>query len=283
MVLLIALWAQLYAACIYGWRFGDYYEYGWYVPPLAMLFFWRIRPLWSTRQASAPPWPLTLLGLIALFAALFSLRVLEHVDSRWTLPIWIQAAIVVSLTLLAMQQLGGRKALLRSIPIILFALSAIPLPSKIEGLMVSTLTDGVVASSATLLDLLGMQVHTLGDRLAFMGEVVHVTEGCSGIRSAQSFLMASLFFGELMQLSLIRRGLLLGIGLLTAWILNVIRASSLAVIQFKHGSDAFDTAHDQAGWLAFLAGSIVLLAVSSMLSSRKRRPLVRTHVERRPA
>ena len=282
-VLIGALWIQLFAACIYGWRFGEYYDYGWYVPPLFAMFMWRVRGLFSTRKPPAAPKALLIAGAIGLGASLFCLRVVERVDPRWTLPIWVQALLVIAVTLLAAYRMGGRQALLRTIPIIAFACSAIPLPTVIENLLVSTLTDGVVSSAATLLQLLGMQVQTVGDRLAFMDEVVAVTEGCSGIRSTQSFLMSSLFFGELMRLRSAQRAVLVGVGFGVAWVMNIIRASSLAAIQFKNGSEAFDQAHDNAGLLAFLVGSIFLLAFSAWLARQSQGVVVRKRVERRNA
>lgn len=278
--LLLLLWLQLFAACIYAWRFGEYYDYGWYVPPLFAMFMWRIRGLFSVQPEPHPRKVVPVIGLIGLGGSLFYLRVLERVDPRWTLPIWIHALLVIGVSLLAAYDLGGGRALRRTIPIIAFAGSAIPLPTVLENLMVSTLTDGVVSSSASLLQFLGMQVQTVGDRLAFMSEVVEVTEGCSGIRSAQSFLMSSLFFGELMKLRTAQRLILVGIGIAVAWVLNVIRASSLAAIRFQKGQEAFDEAHDNAGLLAFIVGSIVLLSLSSWIGRPNRGAVIHRHVKR---
>lgn len=41
-----ALWLQLFCRAVPFWRFGEYYAYGWFVPPLAGFFFyrrWRMR------------------------------------------------------------------------------------------------------------------------------------------------------------------------------------------------------------------------------------------------
>jgi len=275
------LWLQLFAACVYAWRFGEYYAYGWYVPPLFAMFMWRIRGLFTTRHEPPLRKALPIVGLIGLGAGLFCLRVVERVDPRWTLPIWIHALLVIGVTLLAAYRLGGGPAFRRTIPIIVFACTAIPLPTVLENLFVSTLTDGVVSSSAALLQFLGMQVQTVGDRLSFMNEVVEVNEGCSGIQSAQSFLMSSLFFGELMKLQATQRIILVGIGIAVAWVLNVIRASSLAAIRFQKGHEAFDQAHDNAGLLAFIVGSIMLLGFSSWIGRPNRGALVHKQVGRR--
>ena len=73
-VLIGALWVQLFAACIYGWRFGVYYDYGWYVPPLFAMFMWRIRGLFSTRKPPVAPKALLIAGAIGLGGSLLRQR-----------------------------------------------------------------------------------------------------------------------------------------------------------------------------------------------------------------
>lgn len=279
-LLLLLLWAQLFAACIYAWRFGEYYDYGWYVPPLFAWFLWRIRGEFGRSVQSTLPISLIIPSLIGLSAVLFCLRVLEKVDPRWTLPIWIHAILVIGITFFIAFRTGGIQAAKRLIPIVIFACTAIPLPTLIEKLLVSNLTSGVLTTSEFVLKLVGLEVATLGDRLIFMDELVEVTDGCSGIRSAQSFLMSSLFFGELMKLRYPRRILLVVVGIAIAWVLNVVRASSLAAIQFLNGRDAFEQAHDSAGLLAFIVGSTLLYVLSSWIGRQDRRPVVRKVVKK---
>jgi len=283
MALILALWLQLYAACIYGWLHGDYYSYGWYVPPLALFFFFRLRKYWWLREPPKVPPAIAIGGMVLLFAILAGLRVLGGVDPRWTLPLWIQAIVVICLTLFAIFSCGGAPAVRRLVPVILFACSAIPLPSSLEKLMVSNLTNSVIATSAQVLGMLGRPVQAIGDQLGRMGEIVQVTEGCSGIRSVQSFLMASLFFGEWMELRTRSRWLMVAAGFATAWILNVIRASSLAWIRFERGEDAFKGYHDFAGLIAFVAGAGILLGVSTLLDSRSSGRTIRRRLVEREA
>ncbi|GAA5484129.1 exosortase/archaeosortase family protein [Haloferula sargassicola] len=265
-ILLSALWLQLFAACSYAWRFGEYYDYGWYVPPLVGLFVWRLRH----RLCQRPRGPRASLGwvvpgLIVLMAALTLLRILEWVDPLWTLPLWSQALLVSGISLGALHRFGGSAVLLRFVPILVFALTALPLPKRLETQTVASLTRSVIASSQQLLEWTGHQVQTLGDRLVVNHELIHVTDGCSGIRSAQSFLMAALFFGEWMQLRWTGRLLMIAFGIATAWTFNVARATSLAWIRVHQGESAFDQAHDSAGLLAFAGGSLVLLVCAKWL------------------
>ncbi|MCW1887305.1 exosortase/archaeosortase family protein [Luteolibacter flavescens] len=279
LVLVSGAWLQLYVACTYGWLHGDYYAYGWYVPPLAAFFCFRLRHLWWNARPKPLPVSLVVPGLVLLFAALTVLRVINRVDPRWTLPLWIQASVVIGLTFFALHRIGGKVIVSRFVPIVVFAASAIPLPSEVERLVVSNLTDSVIFTSVRLLEWSGQPVQAIGDQIGRMGDVVRVTEGCSGIKSAQSFLMAALFFGEWMTLRLGGRLLMVAAGIVIAWTLNVLRASSLAWIRFEHGSDAFDRAHDLAGLAAFVAGSSILLIISRFLDSGKQgRRLVRRSV-----
>jgi exosortase/archaeosortase family protein len=284
LVLVAALWAQLYYACIYGWRYGEYYDYGWYVPPLLMLFVFRLRHHWKSPPPVRFLQALPICGAIALFSALAVLRTLNRTDPRWTLPIWIQAGLVILITFFALHRLGGKAAVRRFIPVIAFACSAIPLPSTLEHALVTRLTDSVIAASVRVLQWIGQPVHAIGDQISNMVDLVQITEGCSGIKSAQSFLMAALFFGEWMVLRPGGRWFMILAGVGTAWALNVIRASSLAWIRFEHGAGAFKDAHDLAGLLSFVIGSAILLGISRLLGdAHDGRRTLRHLVERSPA
>jgi exosortase len=258
-----ALWLQLFAAASYGWLHGEYYAYGWYVPPLMAWFFLRH---WRTCVAASRPGIMAAAvlstGLVLVLAAL---RVIERVDMRWTMPLWIHAAVVTTVThWLVARAAGG--SLSRSLaPVTAFGLSAIPLPSSIEQVLVRSLTDGVLHVSALLFNLAGRPVQVVGDRLQSLGEVVQVTDGCSGIRSLQSFLMAALFFGEWMNLTVGRRCLMLGVAAAAALLVNVGRTITLAWFRFEHGKTGFQQTHDWVGFAAFLAGAAVMLAVSARL------------------
>lgn len=279
------LWLQLYSACIYGWRFGEYYDYGWYVPPLLALCLYRLRKEWTAPAPKPAAAWLIVPGGIALFGVLALVRSINRADPRWTLPIWIQAAAVVAASLWLVHQLGGPRAMLRSIPLWIFACSAIPLPTAIEQAFIGHLTDTVISSAASLLALIGYPIEIIGDRLIVGGELVRVTEGCSGIRSAQSFLMISLFFGEWLRLRISGRVILVAFGFLSAWVFNSLRATTLAVIRVENGPAAFDEWHDPVGYLASIAGAGVLYGLALLIDHFKagKRKARKVIVERRPA
>ena len=264
-----ALWVQLFYSASYNWQYGEYYDYGWYVPPLAVWFFYRKWSGWETLSRPPPPEWVFAGWLVVLALALAGLRTLGHADPAWTLPQWGQAGIACLITGFIVLRRAGKSALPGLVPVLLFALTAVRLPTEIETALVDGLTHGVLEASGWIFRLFGRPVTVLGNQLEMMGEVVEVTEGCSGIRSIQSFLMVSLFLGEWMALKVLPRVAMVGVGLITAWLTNVARATFLAWFRFDEGQSAFDRFHDTAGMAAYLVGAGVMIWVSARMDSER--------------
>ena len=141
------------------------------------------------------------------------------------------------------------------VPVTTFALTAVQYPWQIEQALVRQLTDGVIGLTREVFLLDGQPVQRMGEILVLGDQVCEVTEGCSGIRSLQSLVMAALFFGELLGLRWPSRIALLGVGLVSAVVCNVGRPWYLAVVQFSNGIDAAHAAHDGVGRGAFAPGA----------------------------
>lgn len=263
---LAGAWGILFWAASYGWRFAEYYDHGWFVPPLAGWMLWRrIGALGPARPERM--FPLWLLGVLVAVALLViaPLRVLERVDPRWVLPLWTHGMVVAALTHGLVARNWGLRASGQLVPWTMLALSALALPTLLERGMVTNLTQLVLAATQQVLALFGMLADVSGDRLLVDGKDVTVTEGCSGIRSGLAFLMAALFFGEWMSLRWSRRAAMLGLALATAWAVNVARATALAVVHFEGASGALDAWHDNIGFLSYIFGSGILLGISAWL------------------
>jgi len=153
----------------------------------------------------------------------------------------------------------------------LLGMSAVPWPSVWELRMVDGLTGWVIGVVAEVFWWFGTPVEVLGDRLVLHGVVVEVTDGCSGVRSFQSFLMATWFFAEFQRLRAVRVGVLLAGACGAAFLVNVARTYWLAVIRFRHGEEAFERAHDWLGLLAFVVSGCFFYWVSGCLSEEGRR------------
>jgi len=277
---LAALWLVVFLTCSYGWRFGDYYDYGWYVPPLAVLLFlgrWRELP----EAPAAFPRGMTAAALLAA-AGWAAARLLAHTDPAWRLPVWTLAAIATVASCALVARAKGKAGVVALLPVLLFALSAVPLPSGAEKLLIGKMTDGVIEATALLLNLAGRPVTIWGDRMESLGEWVEVADGCSGIRSLQGFLMVGLFFGEWLRLPVLHRVLLMLLSLGAVWLVNVARALSLAWLRFEHGEAAASRWHDAAGGIAFAAGALAVWWLAGKLEP-VRRQAPRTPADPAPA
>lgn len=278
---LCILWAQLFYACSTLWRESEYYSYGFYVPIATVFFLWR---RWSesgeaTRFASDGVAKVLLLGAAVLLPLLLVVRTIGTFDGTWRPPILLHAVVVVIFSHLVLWKAFGRAISLWFAPVTIFALSAVPYPFSFEAQMIRKMTGLVITTAVEAFNLFGRPVTAVGERLQSNGTFVEVTEGCSGIRSFQSLLMASLFYGEFFFLSVWKRVTLLAAGLFFAVAVNAGRAMHLATIRFDYGEVAFDEAHDMVGYVAFAIAAALLLATAVLLKNFSRRRLRSTGQE----
>jgi exosortase len=265
---LALIWGQLFWALHPSWSHSQYYDYGWVIPPLAAWFFHR---RWSmrTRFPRSPNEARSILsktvlvaaGFVLLFFLLTFLRVLERFDTIWRIPLLVHALVVFVFTHAALWLKQDFRFSFAYLPLTLFALTAVPWPAQIETLIVGEMTDQLLAFSAPLSRALGLDVVLSGSALISDGRVIEIDEGCSGIRSFQSLLMAGLFVGEFMGLRWGWRALLVLLATIFGFVTNTIRASALSWIFIHHGQLTFDHYHDLFGLLSFgLAASMLLAA-----------------------
>lgn len=270
------LWVQFLWVLSHSWNDATYYSYGWVVPPAIVLFAWRRwqdLPAGSTTSASAHRWPWILVAAATLL--LIPLRIVEHVDIYWRLPLWLHAVLVLGITHLTLGLLHGRRASVALLPATLFLLLAVPLPSAIEQRLVSTLTQAVLDLSSSLLPLFGYPAVLLGASFVVRGELLDVAEGCSGIRSFQSGMVAALALGELLRFTALRR-LLLVLGAVAFAILgNTGRIVALTRHAYHEGRTSMEAIHDAVGaWAITL--TYLALALLAFLLTLHFRPKTRT-------
>ncbi len=250
---LAILWGQFFLALIPTWSAGTYYSYGWLVPPAAVYFLIsRRRDLKNDpknrRNSTLQPWHLAILGVGCFLA--FVLRMMETTDLHWKLPMWPHGFLVIGMTLFAANLVEGSRAWRHYLPVMIFCLVAIPPPGRVEIGLVANLTGTVVEVASHLCEFWGIPVEIAGHSYIINGELLNVSDGCSGIRSFQSSIMAALFAGELLRLALPARLSLLVLGVLVAFVGNSLRVLSLVDAFDKGGHEALDARHDPAGMLA---------------------------------
>lgn len=278
---LAILWGQLFASLSTAWKEGTYYSFGWFVAPIAVYFFWR---RWRLRPPAAPvrilntcspSWIPIFLSTLLLGAVLLFARITFADSPGWRLPAWGHAVLVAGLHHAVLARTTGWSTSGDFLPVTLFALSAVPYPMRFEVPLVHSLAEMVTVVCREVFLLTGVPVSVTGEQLSLEGQNVAVTDGCSGLRSIQSLLMAGLFFGELFWLSWPRRLFLLTFAMVAAVLTNVGRAFWLARTHFQQGADAMDRWHDAAGHGAFALGCAGLLGAAFLLQPRARRRVTR--------
>ncbi len=148
-----------------------------------------------------------------------------------------------------------------------FFLIALPIPSVIYGEIISFLQRWITIVNVEVLALLGTPASIQGNLVQLPTGVLGVDEACSGIRSLQSTVMATLFIGYLTLERLSLRSLLFVSGILLAVLGNLIRVFSLSYSASVKGIEAVDAAHDVAGW-SILMFTVVGVGVLSWVFGR---------------
>lgn len=246
-----AAWLWTWSHLSIEWKLNPQYEYGYAVPFLALMLCWsrlisfhgsRIPD--STEQRSGKL--LCGLSLIPLFAGEF----IRQADPFWRLSGWLLQLGATGLTFGILLSWGGRHWLRALVVPVLFLALAVPWPSLIEG----TLTNGLLAVATRIavdcLNWLGIPCLQRGNVIELSNGLVGIDEACSGIQSLLSSLMASVFLGAYLRLTTWRRLVLVGAGIGTAVIGNVIRIIVLTKAVQQQGQAGFEKAHDPVGMWA---------------------------------
>ena len=136
--------------------------------------------------------------------------------------------------------------------------TAVPWPTTLESVAVQGLMKFTAQFSAEILYWVGIPAFPRGNLIELESGIVTVDEACSGVRSLQSCLMASVALGLLFRLAWKRMAALAAVGQVLALTGNVLRALILTWIAAKRGLAAVDSLHDPAGW-SILAGVTLTL------------------------
>ena len=266
---LLFAWGALWNKLRIDWSINDQYQYGWFVPPLALaLLFQR----WPERPAPRPTSPRVGGGwLPAMLAAvclslLLPLRLIEGPNPDWRLIYWIHAGLLTALSLGLAGWCGGWPWVRHFAFPVGFLLLAVPWPSGLEQDIVQSLMRVVASIAAEIMNLLAIPAEAQGNLIRVRDQMVGVDEACSGIRSLQTMLMGGCLLGELSRLSTPRRLILLGGGLAVAMVANVLRSSLLVWLVARGGIATLEKYHDLAGFSVLLIVFAGLLWITRLLS-----------------
>ena len=213
-------------------------------------------------------------GLVVIFFSLLAFlylptRLIEAATPEWRPIQWLLGIEAIGLTLCVIK-LGKGRGWLRQLAFpILFFFVAIPWPTLIEAPIIQNLTRASAAIVIELLGLAGIPAMPHGNVIEVATGMVGIDEACSGIRSFQSSLMISLFFGEFYALSRSRRWLLVLAGFVFSMAFNVGRMFILTLVAAKKGVPAISQYHDPAGVTIAITCTLALWGLAWLLLKRQ--------------
>ena len=261
-----ALWFILCRQLSGEWLVNEQYNYGWFVPFLALYLFWLrwqdAPPAEISNPKSQIPNPAaTLVIAIGALLLLLPVRLFEIASPEWRPLGWIHAASVATLTLLYLWCVGPAGAgWVRhfAFPVAFFFV-AVPWPTAVEVPVIQGLMRMVAHVAAETAMLLGIPAQVEGNLIRVSTGLVGVNEACSGIRSLQTSLMIGLLFGELKRFSVLRRLALVVGAVIIALFANFLRAVFLVTVAASKNVSEVGRWHDVAGYTI-----IALVFVSTM-------------------
>jgi exosortase len=212
------------------------------------------------RGSGATPgraWPVV--GFTVLTFA-FALRLVGSATSF--LPLEGLAFVLCLTGLVALT--GGRAALIRFWPPLVFLLFMIPLPYEASRLLGAELQRIGTAATTYLLQCLGQPAIAEGNRILIGNVTLNVVEACSGLRMLVTFFAFSTAAVFLMERHWLVKGLVLASAIPIALLTNILRitATGLAHVWLHDGDDKTRVLvfiHDFNGWMMMPVGLLFLV------------------------
>jgi exosortase len=244
------------------WTHQPELQFGWIVLMLCAYLFWEA---WERRPQPLYQFTLGHFVLVAVGAILLFLVQIYQAACGTNSATTV--GLAVAAITFAMGNIGyvfGSAGIRHFVFAFAFLLIALPMPSVVHNLVVGGLQSKITALNVEILNVIGIPAQRVGSLIRLPSCTVGVDEACSGIRSLQSTLMATLFIGHLtlrrkqLQLLLVMAGVLLAV------FGNLVRSLLLSYTANAKGIRALESLHDTAGWsiLLFTAIGVALVALA---------------------
>lgn len=230
------------------WTNSPYMQFGWMIPVLGGYLVWES---WGENRAVQPicQWNSASVGLF-IFGS-FAMFMTQLYQSAYGTTPASMGGLGLGFFFVACGNVtylyGGNGVRKFGFPFF-FLLLSVPLPPMIYGKIVGSLQTLVATATVEILALTGVPARLEGSLVHLPSGIVGVNEACSGIRSLQSTLMATLFIGYLTLKYWVSRFWLVIFGIGIAVLGNLVRVFSLSWSASKYGVQSVDSAHDVAGW-----------------------------------
>ena len=254
------------------WSLNAQYYYGWAVPFLALyLAYERITGCPPAMTPARPVIPILFIVVLALPQPF--LRLVSEANSDWRLIEWSMAFSAAGISFGLFYLAGGWPWVRQFAFPVLFMATAVPWPVGMETTLVQGMMRLNASISADFVSLCGVPAIAEGNVIQLPTGTLGVNEACSGIRSLQSTLMASIFLGGLYQLPIFARVVVALVGIGLAFVLNIVRTVFLSWQGAFHGIEATEKWHDSAGFAILGVVLVCLWLISRFLEKRFAPPL----------
>jgi exosortase len=237
------------------WVTHPEYSHGPLVPLFALYLLIKRKAV--VTDAAPRAWPIV--GFTVLTIAI-ALRLLGSATSFLPLEGLSLILCLGALTVLV----GGRSALVRFWPPLVFLLFMIPLPYEASRLLGAQLQSVGTLATTYLLQCFGQPAIAEGNRILIGGVTLNVVEACSGLRMLVTFFAFSTAAVFLMDRHWLVKGLVLASAVPIALLTNILRitATGLAHVWLHDGDDkarVLDFIHDFNGWMMMPVGLLFLM------------------------
>jgi exosortase len=237
------------------WVSHPEYSHGPLVPVFALYLL--VKRKSAAVATPARPWPV--IGFAVLVFAI-ALRLAGSATSF--LPLEGLAFVLCLAGLAALA--GGRAALVRFWPPLVFLLFMIPLPYEASRLLGAELQRIGTVATTYLLQCFGQPAIAEGNRILIGNVTLNVVEACSGLRMLVTFFAFSTAAVFLMDRHWLVKGLVLASAVPIALLTNILRitATGLAHVWLADGDDktkVLDFIHDFNGWMMMPVGLLFLV------------------------
>lgn len=252
--------AWLVSKAQWFWSHRPDLQFGWVVLLLCGYLIWEA---WEKRPTVCFRWRFgTLVGVLCAVSLLFLVQIYQAafgMNPATLLGLAFGTMLFVAANL---HYVFGWPGIRHFAFALSFFLISLPMPSVLHNLIVGGLQSKVAAINVEVLNLVGVPARRVGSLIQLPTCTLGVDEACSGIRSLQSTVMATLFIGYLTLKGTGSKLLLLLGGILLAIVGNVARSLFLSFTANNKGLQAIESFHDAAGWsiLIFTCVGVIGLA-----------------------
>lgn len=252
-VLAIVLYLPTFRYLWGRWMSDSQYSLAYLVPFVSGYFGWK---LWAT--ASRQPKSSSAWGMVLIVLALLT----HLVGSLLDVAILSGASVFVLLVGGFLYLRGTAFTRVMWFPLAYIAFM-IPVPEGLTDMVGFPLQLYASASTAHLLNLLGIDVVRNGVNLSVPGFDFEVAAACSGMSSLVALVGVTAVFAYITTLPNKYRWGLFALSLPIALVANVVRISTIALVGYSVGADAaIDIYHDWSSPILFMVAIMLLFALS---------------------